>query len=137
MAPALSPSTLARFRRVSTDLRRVFGPRFVALIAYGPHRSAAFARQIEAADLEAMAALVETWHRDHVATPLVMTPDELHRSLDAFPLEFRAMVDQHVLIDGTDPLADLHIDPADLRRACEIQAKGHLVHLRQGWLETH
>jgi hypothetical protein len=23
-----------------------------------------------------------------------------------------------------------------LRRACEVQAKGHLIHLRQGWLEA-
>jgi hypothetical protein len=26
------------------------------------------------------------------------------------------------------------VDPDDLRRACEVQAKGHLIHLRQGWI---
>jgi hypothetical protein len=137
MAPALSPSTQARFARVAADLRRVFGDRFVGFLAYSPHRSAAFATRIDPADLDAMAALVETWHRDHVATPLVMTPEEVRRSLDAFPLEFRAMIDRHVVIDGVDPFAGVQIDPADVRRACEVQAKGHLVHLRQGWLEAH
>jgi hypothetical protein len=137
MAPWLSPPAQARFRRLAGDLRRVFDRRFVALIAYGPHRSAAFAASIEPADLDAMGALAETWHRDHLATPLVLTPDELRRSLDAFPLEFQAMLDRHVLIDGEDPFAGVRIDARDLQRACEIQAKGHLVHLRQGWLEAH
>ena len=137
MAPSLSPSTQARFERVAADLRRVFTDRFVAFLAYGPHRSAVFARRIDPADLDAMAALVETWHRDHIATPLVLTPEEVRRSLDAFPLEFRAMIDRHVLIAGDDPFVGVHIAVADLRRACELQAKGHLVHLRQGWLESH
>lgn len=136
MVPPLSPSTQARFRRVALDLRRIFADRFVALVAYGPHRSVAFARRVEPADLEAMSSLVETWHRDHVATPLVMTPDELHRSVDAFALELQAMVDHHVVIDGDDPLLDVRISVADLRRACAVQAKSHLVHLRQGWLDT-
>jgi len=136
MAPWLSPLAQARFRRLAADLRRVFDRRFVALIAYGPHRGAAFAANIDPADLDAMGALVETWHRDHLATPLVLTPDELRRSLDAFPLEFQAMLDRHVLVDGEDPFAGVRIDARDLQRACESQAKGHLVHLRQGWLEA-
>jgi hypothetical protein len=28
------------------------------------------------------------------------------------------------------------VDPHDLRRACEIQARGHLLHLREGYIET-
>ena len=30
----------------------------------------------------------------------------------------------------------LDVDPADLRRACEVQARSHLLHLREGFLET-
>jgi hypothetical protein len=29
------------------------------------------------------------------------------------------------------------IDPEDIRRACEVQAKSHLIHLREAFLETH
>lgn len=137
MPPSLSPSAQAHFRRVALDLRRVFTDRFVAFVAYGPHRSVVFAQRIDPADLEAMASLVETWHRDHVATPLVMTPDELRRSLDAFPLELQAMADRHVVIDGDDPLVGIRIPAAELRRACALQARSHLVHLRQGWLDSH
>jgi hypothetical protein len=30
----------------------------------------------------------------------------------------------------------VRIDAGHLRRACEVQAKGHLIHLRQGWIEA-
>jgi hypothetical protein len=137
MATTLSPTRQARFRRLATDLRRVFGDRFVALVAYGGHTAAAFATRIDPADLDAMATLTGAWHHDGLATPLVMTPDEFRRSLDAFPLEYQAILDHHILIDGENPFDGAAVAPADLRRACEVQAKSHLVHLRQGWLEAH
>src|SRR5439155_18731284 len=37
---------------------------------------------------------------------------------------------------GVSPFDGLRVDPADMRRACEIQARGHLLHLREGYLET-
>jgi hypothetical protein len=63
-----------------------------------------------------------------------MTPDEFRRSLDTFPAEYRTLLDHHVVIDGTPPFDGAAIDHADLRRACEAQARGHLIHLRQGWI---
>ena len=38
---------------------------------------------------------------------------------------------------GHDPFAGLRIDAADLRHACEVKARGHLLHLREGYLEAH
>src|SRR6185436_14969391 len=32
------------------------------------------------------------------------------------------------------PFDGVRIQPDDLRRACEGQARGHLIHLRQGWI---
>jgi len=66
----------------------------------------------------------------------VLTPDEFRRSLDAFPLEYQAIMDRHVLVAGRDPFGGCRVDRQDLRRACEIQARGHLIHLRQGWMEA-
>lgn len=39
-------------------------------------------------------------------------------------------------MSGADALAGLSVDPADLRRACEVQARSHLLHLREGFMET-
>ena len=86
-------------------------------------------------DLEALSPLVEAWHHDGLASPLVMTPDEFRRSLDAFPLECQAILDRHTVVAGAPPFDGVQVDPADLRRACETQARSHLIHLRQGWIE--
>ena len=37
---------------------------------------------------------------------------------------------------GRDPFTGLRVDPAHLRHACEVQARSHLLHLREGFLET-
>lgn len=122
--------------RLAADLMRVFDDRFVALVAYGPTRAAAFASTIVADDLEALAPLVDRWQREGLDTPLLLTPHEFERSLDAFPLEYGAMLDRHVLVAGTSPFTAARPSEHDLRRACEIQAKAFLIHLRQGWVQA-
>jgi hypothetical protein len=124
------------FQRMAADLRRVFADRFVALVAGGPGAAAAFVAAIHADDLDALSVLTETWHHDGLATPLLMTPSEFHRSLDTFPAEYQALIDRHVVIDGASPLDGATVNDSDLRRACEAQARGHLIHLRQGWLNS-
>ena len=37
---------------------------------------------------------------------------------------------------GDNPFASLRVDAADVRRAVEVQARSHLLHLREGYLET-
>ncbi len=134
----LSLSSTARqaMDRLAADLTRVFESRLVGVVAYSPTRAAAFATRVTAQDLQALASLVDRWHREGLETPLLLTPEEFRRSFDAFPLEYEAILDRHVLIAGTAPFDDLHPSDADLRRACEVQAKSFLIHLRQGWLHA-
>ena len=138
MARTLTLTAAARraFDRMAADSARVFGGRFVALAAYDQERAIVLASGVSAADLAALAPLAEVWHRDGLRTPLVMTREEFLRSLDAFPLEYQAIIDRHLVVAGTDPFPGLTINPEDLRRGCEVQAKAHLIHLRQGWLEA-
>jgi hypothetical protein len=132
----LSSAARQAMARLAADLIRVFGDRFVALIATGPARSAAFASAIHADDLEALSALSPRWNLDGLDTPLLITPHEFVRSLDAFPVEYQAMLDRHELIAGVSPFSGERPAEADLRRACEVQAKSFLIHLRQGWLQA-
>ena len=74
--------------------------------------------------------------RGGLATPLILPLDEFQRSLDAFPLEYGAIVARHVVLAGEDPFAGVSIEPSDVRRACEVQAKSHVIHLREGYLES-
>ncbi|HUR20505.1 MAG TPA: hypothetical protein VMZ90_06840 [Vicinamibacterales bacterium] len=132
----LSSAARQAMGRLAADLTRVFGDRFVALIATGPTRTAGFATAIRAGDLEALSALTQRWQLEGLDTPLLITPHEFVRSLDAFPVEYQAMLDRHELIAGVSPFSGERPAEADLRRACEVQAKSFLIHLRQGWLQA-
>ena len=133
---SLSASVMRAFARLASDLQRVLGGRFVALVAFSPSESMAFAETILADDLEALSAVAGAWHGDGLATPLLLTPQEFQRTLDVFPLEYQAILDQHVVIAGRPPFDNAAVAHEDLRRACEAQARSHLIHLRQGWLQA-
>jgi hypothetical protein len=136
------------------NLREIFGPRLQSLIVYGatsnehgngdehahsepPARTLAVVERMTREDLRACAGRVEAWHARGLATPLLVAAHEFERSLDAFPLEFGAILADHVVVSGENPFAASRLDPADVRRACEVQARSHLLHLREAYLETH
>lgn len=140
------------------DLRGIFGSRLQSLVAYGTraghaeeveHAAAgghirerrlthtmAIVEQLSVDDLRACSGRVASWHDAGLATPLLLASHEFECSLDAFPLEFGAILVDHVLVAGRSPFDGLAVDPADIRRACEVQARSHLLHLREGYLET-
>lgn len=126
---------------VLTDLQRIFGGRLQALVAYGspnstPALSLALVSTITADDLDACAARSAAWHRAGCATPLLLTRDEFAGSLDAFPIEYGEILDTHRPIHGDDPFRGLGIRDEDARRACEVQVKSLLVHLREEFIES-
>jgi hypothetical protein len=138
------------------DLRGVFGGRLVSLAVYEAHgalgeapaggdddvrhdghvHAFAVVDVIGHADLARLAAFARDWDRRGLTVPLVLGAGELRESLDAFPLEFAQMIARHVTVAGDDPFAGLAVDDADLRRACETQARSHLLHLRQGFIQA-
>ncbi len=124
------------FASLARDLETIFGERFVALVAYGPRASAAFAASITVADLADAARRADAWRAANLAVPLFVTPDEFGRSLDAFPVEYGAILRSHRVIAGTPPFEGARVADTDLRRALEVLAKGHVLHLRAGAIGT-
>lgn len=150
--PSLPVELRAAAERLADELRTYFGARLTAVVAYGPRLMArgrpgsgpravplhtmALVDAVRLADLEALAPRAETWRRAGLAMPLLLGRDEFVRSLDAFPVEYGAIIARHVLLAGPDPFEGLAVQPGDLRRACETLVKSHLIHLREGLLET-
>ena len=124
------------------DLREIFGPRLQSLVAYRATNGSdqvstlAVVDALTADDLRACAERVAMWHDAGLATPLLLGAHEFGRSLDVFPLEFGAILADHVVTFGSNPFLGLGVDPGHLRQACEIQARSHLLHLREGFVET-
>jgi hypothetical protein len=149
--------TPAAVQTLEQELRGIFGARLQSLVAYGersrasshgggyghglghedpPVQTMAVVETLTGDDLRACAGRVPAWHDAGLATPLVLAAHEFGRSLDAFPLEFGAIIADHTLVAGRNPFDGLAVDAADLRRAVEVQARSHLLHLREGYLET-
>jgi hypothetical protein len=126
---------------VLQDLQHIFGGRLHAFVAYGdpnasPAQSLALLQAITADDLTACAARVSTWERSGCATPLLLTREEFAGSLDAFPLEYGEILDTCHVIHGDNPFSGLTIRGEDVRRACEVQMKSLLLHLRENFVES-
>lgn len=136
-APAVTDPSLAAVLR---DLQRIFGPRLQAMVAHSPSQrprpSLALVQSLTLDDLTACAAAASTWSAAGAATPVVITRDEFSRSLDAFPVEFGEIIATHHVLHGGDPFEGLSVDVADLRRACEVQVRSLLLHMREDFIES-
>lgn len=127
------------------DLTHIFAERLRSVVAYGARLEGdddasltclVLVDSIAVTDLEACARLATDWERRRLATPLVLAEHEFRRSLDAFPLEYGEIIRAHERVFGLDPFEGASIAREDLRRACEAQIKSHLLHLREGYIES-
>jgi hypothetical protein len=128
-----------------TDLQHIFAARLRSVVAYGPRveddaerplTCLALVDSVEVADLDACARMAAKWARHGLATPLILADHEFRQSLDAFPLEYGEILRAHERVFGTNPFEGVSLAQDDLRRACETQIKSHLVHLREGFIES-
>ena len=142
---SLTADDRAALDGLAAELRRVFGARLHSVAAYGLDAPAASPRLLHTValverlsfeDLAACVPLATGWRRRSLAVPLILERDEFLRTLDVFPLEYGDIIADHVLVAGADAFTGVRIPPADVRRACELSAKSHLIHLREAFMET-
>lgn len=145
LSPSLSPHQRAALETLAADLKRVFDARLRSLVLYGLNesttddsvlRTLALVERLAFDDLHQCVPLAAEWLRRALAVPLLLTHHEFSRTLDVFPLEYGDIIASHVVLVGQDPFVGAHVADADRRRACELQAKSHVIHLREGFLET-
>ena len=139
----LSAAQRSALEGLLADLRDIFGNRLRSVSAYGlddrderDTHTIAFVDHLAFEDLAACAPRTRGWQNHGLAVPLILQGDEFTRSLDVFPLEYGEIVAHHVLLYGEDPLRGVAVSEQDRRRGCELQAKSHLIHLRESFLET-
>ena len=142
---ALTDRQRAALETLLRDLRTIFGARLHALVAYGVvstnvHesyvRTLGLVERVAFDDLARAVPLAAEWLRRGLAVPLLLSRHEFERTLDVFPLEYGGIIASHQVVVGEDVLAGLRVSDADLRRGIELQAKSHLIHLREGYIES-
>jgi len=132
----------AGVKLLAADLQRIFTARLQSLLTYGDAadpegvHTVAFVERLGFQDLTACAPRAAEWRRAGAAAPLLLTRDEFLRTLDVFPLEYGGIIANHQVVLGEDLLKHVQVSEADLRRACELHVKSHLIHLREGYLES-
>ncbi|HEX9369187.1 MAG TPA: hypothetical protein VF921_21330 [Vicinamibacterales bacterium] len=128
---------------LARDLDRIFAARLQSLVAYpgnqadGSVHSCAIVDGLGFRDLVACLPQTESWHHRGIAVPLMLAAGELERTVDVFPLEYATILADYLVVRGADPFHGLSIPVDDVRRATEGQAKSHLIHLREAFLESH
>lgn len=83
-----------------------------------------------------LAPLGKRYGKKRIAAPLVMTPEYIETSLDAFPVEFLDFKLIHKTVYGHDLLQGLRITMPNLRLQCEREIKTKLIGLRQGYVSS-
>lgn len=91
---------------------------------------------LDGATLRRLGGIYARWRKTGHPPPLLLTPSELLRSADAFPLEIHDLKSAHVVVRGSDLVTALSVQRGDLRTALERDARGKLLRLRQGYAET-
>jgi predicted nucleotidyltransferase len=143
--PDKSKKALASF---TDKMSKAFGDQLYSMMLFG---SAAGGGYIEgksdintvviletarASDLE---IIMEAWQKHAgkgISVPLIFERGHVVTSLDTFPIEFSDMKQRHIVLHGTDPLAEAVIEKKNLRYQCEREFKSMLVNLRRGFLTT-
>lgn len=147
-APAadLTERQRAALEALVGDLKSIFGSRLLSLVAYSLStlavpgaslRTLGLVERLTFEDLARAVPLAAQWQRQGIAVPLLLSRYEFERTLDVFPLEYGSIIANHIVILGENVFAGTEVADVDRRRGCEEQAKSHLIHLREGFLETH
>ncbi len=122
---------------LAVQLGEIFGNRLKMVAAFGDDAHAcAVVQNLSLDDLDRCAAHGSKWNKLGLNAPLFLVEGELSRALDAFPLELNEIMATRRVVSGSDVFADLVIPKEELRRACEVQARGHVLHLREGYIQA-
>jgi hypothetical protein len=141
--PQFSSTQQRAIDQLARDLEGIFDGRLESLVVYPGHQadgsvhSCALITGLAFRDLTACLPLTGSWHNRGIAVPLMLSSDELRRTVDVFPLEYASILADYTVVRGGDPFKGLIIHVDDVRRAVEGLEKSHLIHLREAFLESH
>ena len=135
-------------RRYAERVHELGGTNALALTLFGAIAAGTFdprqhtARNVlvlATVDLHMLRRLAEdgmTWGKLGIAAPLIMTPEYIESSLDAFPLELLEIHQRHLCVFGPDYFESLPFNDAHIRLQCERELKTLLIGMRQALLAS-
>lgn len=92
------------------------------------------ARSLDADVLDALVRAIPEPRKPPLFDPLFLPLRQIHKSLDAFPIEWLEIQESHLLIEGQDVLGGIEVPRTYLRLQLEHELRGKLIQLRQTYL---
>ena len=140
--PQFSSTQQRAIDGLARDLDSVFDGRLESLVVYPGHQadgsvhSCALVTGLGFRDLTACLPLTQSWHHRGIAVPLLLSSDELRRTVDIFPLEYASILADYSVVRAVirSRLVGLWSKKWPRGRGA---GKSHLIHLREAFLESH
>jgi hypothetical protein len=89
----------------------------------------------DAATLTRYAPVHTRWSKEGVITPLFLTDEDIRTSSGLFPLEYLELQEHHRVLGGRDPFVGFHVETGRIGDAVRQGLAGHVVRLRQRFVE--
>jgi len=129
-------------RKLATELSAGLGPGLRAVVVSGDATEGAggvisllvVTDRVNGATLEAVGTAMAKAKAGPVEPPLVLTEEEIRRSLDAWPVELLSIAVTGKVVAGSLDLASLGVDREKLRLQCERELRGLVIHCRFAYL---
>jgi len=137
--PAPTASRLDQFVK---DVTWMFGDQVKSIVLFGSavtddwhanysdYNLLIVLQKITQAELAKFSNLLPSWLAAGNPPPLLMTPEELERSADVFPMEFLDCQESHRLLFGANLVGSLRVSRANLRHECEHELRGAVMRFR-------
>ncbi len=141
-----NPETV--FEPFSQEMQRLLGDDLLSVGVFGSASSGDYVyghsdinmvlvmRDLGVGHLKRLCLPIEKWMTRGFSAPRIFIPEDFSRSLDVFPLLFLDIRDNHKILFGTDPFADLKIDPGLLRLQVEQMLKQKVAEARTEFLKS-
>ncbi len=132
---------------LARELRASLGDSLHSVVLYGSSVKGEFSRNysdvnvmlaiepINTVVLDKVALPIRQGRRNFRLAPLLISPTDLRRSCDVFPIKFLDIQQHHKVIDGVNILDDLTIERSHLRLRCEQEFRNLLLRMRHLYLQ--
>ena len=124
-------------------IKKAFGGNVVSIILYGSGADGELHKdysdlnvlcvltQLTSAELGVAGGIFRFWREKGNPSPLLMSMDEVERSTDSFPIEFKDMQANRKILFGKDVIAGLTVRTTNYRTQIEHELRSKMLRLRQ------
>ena len=124
-------------------INKAFGDKVVSVILYGSGADGELHKdysdlnvlcvltQVTSTELAVAGGVFRFWREKGNPSPLLMSMEEVERSTDSFPIEFKDMQANRKILTGKDVIAGLTVSTVNYRTQIEHELRSKMLRLRQ------